>query len=409
MDQYCVVLCGLQAGTSDEAAAWQPVAAALKLDLAEFEQRVVDALPRIVRQDLDQDTANRIAHLLHAMHVDARVLPDDPQLAYIERAGAGFGPLPWSSLGDFIRPGESYRLYGSTTWQPWVVPVVQASVASNDEVGDVDDAPPSASTDDGQVNNMPAPPPADVVSESIDAAAGDTTGGTIDEPQHATTASDEPLHFSEIAPLEHASHGTASELDAAAPAHDDDLENPPQPAPEPDAPGAHDSTPAELAETSAPRRSRTGRLVLLVVLAALAVWAYRYWTANTRVAPPPGMVEAIQPSGVDPGRTTPPARVVHRVDSTIPPASPVSAAVAASTPASATTASAPAVAGSTPAPAASASMPAAAASTPAPATSARAPAQSVTSALPASAGTIMSAKPAPAAARSANTPATPGR
>ena len=143
MDQYCVVLCGLRAGAPDETSAWQPVAAALKLDHAEFERRIVAALPRIVRRELDLATAQRIAQVLQALQVDARVLPDDPQLVYVERAGASRGPLPQSSLEEFIQPGESFRRRGSATWQPWPEPrdEVSPTTAEADAIDESSSSP----------------------------------------------------------------------------------------------------------------------------------------------------------------------------------------------------------------------------------------------------------------------------
>ena len=375
MDQYCIVLCGLQAGAPEDAVAWQPVAAALKLDHDEFEQRVVAALPRIVRQDLDRVTADRVAQLLHAIHVDARVLPDDSQLAYIELVGASCGPLPRSSLGDFIQPGESYRLYGSTTWQLWPAPVdEESSAVAAVDPGDVDDATPAFDEPD-HTNDI-----------AREEEAPDAVTGLPDPMPPAVQPSSTAEPFGDI-------DGTAPGPDATAPADDDDLIHPPPVTPAPDAPDAAEPVSAEFTPAAATGRSRTGRLVLLVVVVALAVWAYRYWTENTPVVAPPVAAGAIQPAGADAGPSTPPARVVAGADATPRPASQVSAAVAGSTPAPATTAVAPASAGSTPRPAASTIAPSVAASTPAPAATIQAPAASVTAMLPASAGTAMPAPP----------------
>jgi hypothetical protein len=89
----------------------------------EFSRRVVAALPRIVRQQLDRSSAERIAQLLQGLHVDARALPGDEELAYIDRDGSSRGPLPRSALDAFIAPGESYRLHGSMAWQIWPEPL----------------------------------------------------------------------------------------------------------------------------------------------------------------------------------------------------------------------------------------------------------------------------------------------
>ena len=142
MDQYCVVVCGLRADALDEASAWAPVAAALRMDETEFARRVVDALPRIVRQQLDRSTAERIAQLLQGMHVDARALPDDAQLVYLERAGSSRGPLPQSALGDFILSGETYRAHGSVEWLPWPPPAEPEASSEGTDVFDELSPPP---------------------------------------------------------------------------------------------------------------------------------------------------------------------------------------------------------------------------------------------------------------------------
>ena len=424
MDQHCVVLCGLQAEASGDAAAWQPVAAALKLDPAEFARRVVDALPRIVRQDLDRGTADRIAQLLHAMQVDARVLPDDPQLVYIERAGASRGPLPLSSLGEFVQPGESYRLHGSTEWQPWPAPGDGQPADPDIGFGNIDEAGLSLSMDHDPADELPASSPAEVFDDADAAATVEPLIDTGDEPEPVETASfdavDQP---GDAAPEDTTDTGAepghavppplpgprlsassstepsgdpdpiAPRMEAAAQAGDDELINPSQ---EPLSPETSDMATAEGADETAPRRLPTGRLVLLVVLAALAVWAYRHWMADTRTKLPPPSATTAQPSDIQrPG----PAR-----DASITPASVAPADSATTPPTAATVAASPAVASSTPAPAATASAPAMAGSTPAPApaaaTSGAVPAMSSTRTLPARAATILSAPSIPAPATS---------
>jgi hypothetical protein len=439
VDQYCVVVCGLQAETSGDAAAWQPVAAALKLNPAEFERRVVAALPRIVRQHLDRETADRIAQLMHALHVDARVLPDDPQLAYIARAGTSCGPLPQSSLADFILPGESYRLHGTTEWQDWSTTAEAETAAPDMDFNDIVEAPPSTSTGDELDDDLSFAPPADVTDDAGEPWAEEPDAGTDDETDDAAPpadAADQPdqITLADAAadditeppravppplpgPPTSESTSTAEfsdDVDATAPdsqeptaASDDELVSLGQEVLAADAPEASDSGPSEGTDVDgpAPRRSRTGRLVLLLVVIAVAVWAYRYWMADTRTNVPPPAVRTIQPRA-QPAPATPPAQTVAGDASTTPPASPASVATAASTPAPAASAAAPVSAGSTPAPAATAPTPAAAASAPAPAASAATPAKSGTGALPARAATIMPAPSTPVAAASvsASTP-----
>lgn len=111
-----MVISGLQAGVVDSFATWAPVAAAFKLDEADFAQHVVAALPLIVRQHLDQAAADKLVQQLQAMKIAALVVPDDDQLVYLMRAGTTRGPLPLSALDLFVQPGESYRLRDSQQW-----------------------------------------------------------------------------------------------------------------------------------------------------------------------------------------------------------------------------------------------------------------------------------------------------
>jgi uncharacterized protein YecT (DUF1311 family) len=120
--RYCVILAGRLPGEMDDAVIWAPVAAALKLDTRHFAERVLAALPLVIRQDLDEEGADRLAGRLRQTGVDARVLPDDLELAYLERDGRPHGPLPLSGLGEFIEPGQRYRLRGSPEWQAWPAP-----------------------------------------------------------------------------------------------------------------------------------------------------------------------------------------------------------------------------------------------------------------------------------------------
>lgn len=317
-------MCGLQAGASGDASAWLPVAAALKLDQAEFERRVVAVLPRIVRRNLDRAPAERIAQLLQAMHVDARVLPDDPQLAYIDRAGAICGPLPQSSLGDFIQPGESYRLRGDAAWRPW--PVEREPAASAVLTVEFDDTPPSpapgdeppddrpnaettnepdhapaddlaAGTDDASLQPLPAPPPSDDGGDVAATALDDLPTHADDEPRRAMppplpAARTTPPEPPSAAPGDPATDSPARDADEAT--LDEDLVDPPAASSPPAAPDA--AIAPEAAATMAPRRSRAGRLVVLLVLVALAAWAYLHWMADTHEDGSPTAATVVQPA-----------------------------------------------------------------------------------------------------------------
>ncbi len=420
MDQYCVVVCGLLAGVSDEVSAWLPVATALKLDQAEFERRVVAALPRIVRRDLSQAKAEHIAQVLQAMHVDARVLPDDSQLVYLGRAGTTRGPLPQSSLGDFIQPGESYRLRGDPTWQPWAGapdPSSAASATRTIEFDHVDDATSpdtmdgaSATvsdtlpnrTDDEQQQTVPTSPIFDD-GNAVSNVAQDTLPGVTDvgdEPHHAMPP---PLPEPPSAPPID-TETTLPTMDADESIHDDELIDPPEETVAPADPDA-----AVTPEDAAPRRWRTGRVVVLLVLVALAAWAYRHWMADTRVEESPGAPALIQPPDPAGGQPVAPARVEPGHDPAPTPVSAASVAPATSAPAPAATAAAPTTANPTPAPAGTTATPPVAAA-PAPATStetaATVPAR-LSGTLPARAGTIVSVQPARAASVPSAEPATP--
>ena len=419
MDQHCVVICGLQAGASDDASAWRPVAVALKLDQDDFARRVVAALPRIVRRELDQATAERVAQLLQAMHVDARALPDDRQLAYIDRAGTTRGPLPQSSLDEFIQPGESYRLHGGTAWLPWPAPVDHAAAATTlpIDLEGVDETAPSPTPDDGDISDTPTPtdsahgddgsapdelpgsadgelspaattpPPADTWNDFGDTAEEPLEAVSGDEAHHAM-----PPPMPVVPTLPDGPETTVPALDNGDSGHDDSLIDPPQETPASDDPESFMPMTPEAVAAAAPAPSRTGRLVVLLVLVGLAAWAYFHWTADTRVSGSPAVPAAIRPSKSSSGQpaTPTPATSVAKAASTNRPAAAASTVAA---PAS-TTATLPAAA-SVPAPATtSAEVLAAAASS---------------SATPAVAGTstIVPARSSPAATTSNAAPATP--
>jgi hypothetical protein len=443
VDQYCVVLCGLHAGAPDETSAWQPVAAALKLDHAEFERRVVAALPRVVRRELDLATAERIAQVLQALQVDARVLPDDPQLVYIERAGASCGPLPQSSLVDFIEPGESFRHRGTTTWKSWPEPVDQAPAAAV-EVDAVDDwssppvfsdepidpkaapgttnairevaadepsnaaddppelaraTPPSAASDDvsdaawdavpsatddephdalsaaptAQQELTPAPYeeweataatadalesarrddviPDDLISnDAIDAVPPDTEN---DEPDGAIPPLGTPPIAQEEPIPSSPEDGAAIEpaTDSAKPVRDGDLLDPAKDTTASASPDAAALSSSEAVETRPPARSSRGRFIVLLILIALAIWAYRQWMADTRTDGSPAAPAVVQPANTAEGKsgTSVPMVPAENATSATAPAAGVTPATSTATPADAA---------STPAPAASAAMPA---------------------------------------------------
>ncbi len=407
-------MCGLQAGASDDTSAWLPVAAAMKLDHAEFERRVVAALPRIVRRGLDQAAAERIAQVLQAMQVDARVLPDDPQLVYINQAGATRGPLPQSSLGDFIQLGESYRLRGKQAWLPWPTPVDQevAATATPTVVAldHSDDPASSPAPGDELIDAMPT---LDATDDASDAAADELATGSDDElPPVMPPPLPTPPTTQQQPTLATSGDSEAAEPDsnAAESARDDEFIDLADTAATPADPDASDTTMAETAETAAPARFRTGRLIVLLAIVALAVWAYRHWTADTRADGAPAAAAAIQPSRTATGQPATPAPAASADDTTATSASAPSVAASASAPAPANTAATPATATSTPAPPEAHSLPAAASTTATSAMAVRAPAPATSSGnaitasvesfgrLPASAGTILPARAAPATA-----------
>lgn len=354
MNQYCVVVCGLQAGTSDEASAWAPVAAALRMEPDEFASRVLAALPRIVRRQLDQATATRIAQLLQGMHVDARALPDDAQLAYIDRDGRSCGPLPQPSLHIFIAPGERYRMQGNHAWETW--PAAHEPIAT---------PPPAIDEVAAPGAELPVEAPADHAEAEAEVPSAE-----------ATSPIGPPSLPSEPSPPAISTPGLDDEGTT-----DDALINPPQEEEQDPAPAAEE--PAD-AGTDQPRRSRSGRLLVALVVVGLAAWAWWHWMADSRVddTPPPAAVaRASQPAL--PATTAP-------ATSTSAPAAAVSTATGASP--------APADSASVPAPGGTAALPAA--------TSTAAPAAPA-SAAPAQPSSVMPATAASAPAHAGSAVATP--
>jgi len=364
VDQYCVVVCGLRAGASDEASTWAPVAAALRMEHDEFSRRVVAALPRIVRQQLDRSSAERIAQLLQGLHVDAHALPGDEELAYIDRDGSSRGPLPRSALDAFIAPGESYRLHGSLAWQIWPEPLEYES------------SPPPAQAFD---EVMAAP-----VDEAFAAAPAEPLD---DEPPAPAAVSASP---GLPPPLPTASSPAAVEPPVPGDelATDDALVNPSS-----DEPVGEADVAAPPAETTShpPRRSRLGRMLLLLALVGVAAWAYLNWGADTHVddSPPAAAVGHAQPAN----STTAAAAAAAATSAAAAPA------MAASTP-TASASSTPAAATSVPASGGTAALPAAAATTAAPAAASSAAPAASASAVPAHAASAMATPTTPAAAGS---------
>ena len=119
VSKNCIVISGRLPGDKEDVAVWQPIAEAFKLDASTFAERVLPRMPLIVRQDLDQTSAETLAAQLRASSVDAVAVPQDAKLALIERDGHTKGPLPFGSLGDFIRDGERYRFRDSNEWITW--------------------------------------------------------------------------------------------------------------------------------------------------------------------------------------------------------------------------------------------------------------------------------------------------
>jgi hypothetical protein len=328
----------------------------------EFSRRVVAALPRIVRQQLDRSSAERIAQLLQGLHVDARALPGDEELAYIDRDGSSRGPLPRSALDAFIAPGESYRLHGSLAWQIWPEPLEYES------------SPPPAQAFD---EVMAAP-----VDEAFAAAPAEPLD---DEPPAPAAVSASP---GLPPPLPTASSPAAVEPPVPDDelATDDALINPSS-----DEPVGEADVAAPPAETTShpPRRSRLGRMLLLLALVGLAAWAYLNWGADTHVddSPPAAAVGHAQPAN---------STTAAAAAATSAAAAP---AMAASTP-TASASSTPAAATSVPASGGTAALPAAAATTAAPAAASSAAPAASASAVPAHAASATATPTTPAAAGS---------
>jgi hypothetical protein len=322
----------------------------------EFARRVLAALPRVVRQQLDLATAERIAQLLQGMHVDARALPDDARLAYIERDGRSRGPLPQSALDMFIEPGELYRLQGSQAWETWLEPSEHEATAAPAQAFDEAVAAP--------VDELPVEAPADRVEGEAEAPPAEDTSPALPPSLPAEPSSPET---------------PAPTLDDEAMA-DDALVNPPQEEEEDSAPAAEElaGSPAE-AGAEQPRRSRYGRLLVLLVIVGVAAWAYQHWMADTRVDDTPPLAPAVHASHPAESATTAPASTSSVGAVPVPAASAAAAgagstpAPAASAPATGGTAALPATASTITAPAAAASAAPARASSVVPATASSAP------------------------------------
>jgi S-DNA-T family DNA segregation ATPase FtsK/SpoIIIE len=400
VDRYCVVLCGLQAGVSEESAAWSPVVAALKLNQAEFAQRVIASLPLIVRQDLDQASAERIVELLRAMQADARALPDDGQLVYIRHAQAVCGPLPQSALGDFIEAGDAYQVRGSSAWLAWPAPADEESMAT--DADDLQDASASTAFADEPIE-YPAEASHETLSPhpSSDDEHDATIGTATDAPAHTSfaTAVKEPSHiWPPPLPESSSAQDQAPETIAEMPADPDEstvageaadeLINPLDETAISTDPGA-DVSPMEVtADATPPTRSRGTRLILLLVLAGMAYWAYNHWTADTRHSQAPSAAPTRQtstPGATDnlarPGQTEPATDAKPAAATSAAKATSAPIPAASTTPATAASVSAAAASG----PATAASVSAAAAS---------APAQTTSTSTPSASSSTAQAKPA---------------
>ena len=318
-----------------------PVAAALRMEQEAFARRVVAALPRIVRQQLDWATAERIVQLLQGMHVDARARPDEAQLVYIERDGSSRGPLPQSMLATFIAPGDAYRLHGSQEWKAWPgLPEQEQPAAPENAV----EEPEAAPVDEPFADAPVAPVDGEAEAPSVDAPSPE-----LPQPLPETAVADPasaPMPEDELAPDD----ALIDPQEDFAPAATDDAVEPP---------AAADAKPA--------RRSRFGRLLVLLLIIGAAAWAYQHWMVDTHVGDTPA------PAPV--GHVSYPAESTSAAP--VPAASAESAAAVAASTAPASAGSTPAPAASVPASASTAALPTAAVITPAAASSA-APAPATT-------------------------------
>lgn len=396
MDQYCVVLCGLQADAPTASEVWPPVAAALKLDQADFARRVIAALPLIVRRELDRASAERIVGLMQAMHVQARALPDDEQLVYIRHEQATSGPLPQSALADFITPGDSWQLRGSTAWLPWPAAVADAPTpaptpVNGADVHEVIETPADEFIDE-PIEAATSPLADDEHEETADTmafAAPSEDFSSVDEVRRVlppplpepSSLHDQPPATEPAAPPEPASFAAGSDAaeasDADAPIPGDELDDPSDQASMPVDPDMAGPAGDDASAAAPATRSRGGRLLVLLLLAGLAYWAYVHWIADTRNSQPPGAATTAQPSkSTATDKLDVPAKTTSTTDAKPAAAASLAAATSAATPA-ASGSTAPAASGSeAPAPASSApavasSAPPSASSPPAAASSAK--------------------------------------
>jgi uncharacterized protein len=165
MAVFCVVISGRLPGDKDDVSVWAPVKAAFKLDDESFTQRVLTAMPLIVRQGLDEPSADKLTYQLRANGVDASKQPDASPMAFIERGGTTRGPVPLAVLGLFIHPNERYRIDGDQTWQTWFLlePAFELSLPTSIEDVrfkgiDGEEVPPPLPTDSNAEQYRKTPP-----------------------------------------------------------------------------------------------------------------------------------------------------------------------------------------------------------------------------------------------------------
>ncbi|WP_199101040.1 hypothetical protein [Dyella sp. ASV21] len=126
MDHRCLVLSGRLLDEQDAATVHARMAAAFGMELSGFRERVLERAPLIIRRGLDAATADVQAAQLRAIGVEADVLPDTGQLAWLRRDGHIRGPLPADALACYAQPGDQWCHDGGQTWFAWTPEVAAA-------------------------------------------------------------------------------------------------------------------------------------------------------------------------------------------------------------------------------------------------------------------------------------------
>lgn len=123
MGAYCLVLTG-EFTDPDPQAARARLSSAFGMTAEDFDLKVWQRAPLIIRQDLDADTATRQCDQLGELGALANALPTEERLVWLLRGERVLGPLPAGTLERFGRPGDRWCHDGDGRWQDLPSPIV---------------------------------------------------------------------------------------------------------------------------------------------------------------------------------------------------------------------------------------------------------------------------------------------